>query len=76
MFSTGKFRNIVADLDLREGVPVPAGETLTCSFHLSPAVGAAKRWIAVQDVTNDGLRNSLVSFIRSFHSTSRQIVLK
>ncbi|KAF6204674.1 hypothetical protein GE061_018835 [Apolygus lucorum] len=49
MFSNGKFKNVVAMLNSKEECPIPPGKGLTKTYVLSPAKGATKNWIALED---------------------------
>lgn len=49
MFSNGKFKNVVAMIDTTEGCPVSSGSSLKRQFQLTPARGAIKNWIALEE---------------------------
>lgn len=49
MFSNGKFKNVVAVIDTTEGCPVSSGSGLKRQFQLTPARGAIKNWIALEE---------------------------
>ncbi|XP_042874275.1 arrestin homolog isoform X3 [Penaeus japonicus] len=49
MFSNGKFKNVVAVIDTTEGCPVSSGSSLKRQFQLTPARGAIKNWIALEE---------------------------
>lgn len=48
MFTNGKFKNLVAVLCSQEGCPVSPGSTLKKAYTLTPMVGVAKNWIALE----------------------------
>ncbi|XP_045130826.1 arrestin homolog isoform X2 [Portunus trituberculatus] len=49
MFSNGKFKNIVASVESTDGCPVPPGARVSRQFHLHPARGVIKNWIALEE---------------------------
>nr|CAD7567952.1 unnamed protein product [Timema californicum] len=49
MFSNGKFKNVVALINSREECPLGPGSSLSKTYTMSPAKGATKNWIALED---------------------------
>jgi beta-arrestin len=52
MFSNGKFKNVVALINSKEECPLGPGASLNRTYTLSPAKGATKNWIALEDSYN------------------------
>lgn len=49
MFSNGKFKNVVAQINSQEDCPVLPGATLERIYTMQPVKGATKNWIALED---------------------------
>ncbi|XP_044730554.1 arrestin homolog [Chrysoperla carnea] len=49
MFSNGKFKNVVANIDSKEGCPIQPNTTYTKTYALKPVRSSTKNWIALED---------------------------
>lgn len=49
MFTSGKFKNVVAVESERESCPIGPGSKLSKSYNLRPVMGSTKNWIALED---------------------------
>ncbi|XP_043275105.1 phosrestin-2-like [Venturia canescens] len=49
MFTSGKFKNVVAVESERESCPIGPGSKLSKNYSLRPIMGSTKNWIALED---------------------------